>query len=62
VVTGLSSGSLPASLVHSDAHNFSPRVGIAYRPWVQHHLVMRAGYGVFYDGSIYSRMVANMLD
>ena len=23
---------------------------------------MRSGYGVFYDGSIYSRMVANMLD
>jgi hypothetical protein len=62
VVTGLNPGSLPASLVHSDAHNFSPRVGIAYRPWIQHHLVMRAGYGIFYDGSIYSRLVPNMLD
>jgi hypothetical protein len=49
-------------MIHSDAHNFSPRVGIAYRPWIQHHLVMRAGYGIFYDGSIYSRMVGNMLD
>lgn len=62
VVTGLDPGSLPASLIHSDAHNFSPRVGIAYRPWTQHHLVMRGGYGIFYDGSIYSRMVTNMLD
>ena len=53
---------LPTSLIHSDAHNFSPRIGIAYRPWIQHHLVMRSGYGIFYDGSIYSRMVANMLD
>ena len=62
VVTGQDPDSLPTSLIHSDAHNFSPRVGIAYRPWVQHHLVIRTGYGVFYDGSIYSRMVANMLD
>jgi hypothetical protein len=62
VVTGQDSGSLPASLIHSDWHNFSPRVGIAYRPWLQHHLVLRTGYGVFYDGSIYSRMVTNMVD
>jgi hypothetical protein len=62
LVTGLDPGSLPASLIHSDAHNFSPRVGIAYRPRIQHHLVIRSGYGVFYDGSIYSRMVTNMLD
>jgi len=62
VVTGVDSGSLPPSLIHSDWHNFSPRLGIAYRPWIQHHLVMRGGYGVFYDGSIYSRMVANMVD
>ena len=62
VVTGLNPGSLPPSLIHSDWHNFSPRLGIAYRPWIQHHLVMRGGYGVFYDGSIYSRMVTNMVD
>ncbi len=62
VVTGQIPGFLPTSLIHSDAHNFSPRVGIAYRPWIQHHLVARAGYGIFYDGSIYSRMVTNMID
>ena len=62
VVTGQDPGTLPASLIHSDWHNFSPRLGIAYRPWIQHHLVMRTGYGVFYDGSIYSRMVTNMVD
>jgi hypothetical protein len=62
VVTGQTPGRLPTSLIHSDAHNFSPRVGLAYRPWTQHHLVMRAGYGIFYDGSIYSRLVSNMVD
>jgi hypothetical protein len=62
VVTGANPGSLPPSLIHSDWHNFSPRVGIAYRPWIQHHLVFRSGYGIFYDGSIYSRLVTNMVD
>ena len=62
VVTGLHPGSLPPSLVHSDWHNFSPRLGIAYRPWIQHHLVVRSGYAIFYDGSTYSRLVTNMLD
>jgi hypothetical protein len=62
VITGASPGFLPPSLIHSDWHNFSPRLGIAYRPWIQHHLVMRAGYGIFYDGSIYARMVTNMVD
>ena len=62
VLTGQNPGFLPTSLIHSDAHNFSPRVGIAYRPWIQHHLVLRSGYGIFYDGGIYSRMVTNMLD
>ena len=61
VVTGQNPGSLPPSLIHSDAHNFSPRIGIAYRPWIKHHLVIRAGYGIFYDGSIYSRMVTHLL-
>jgi hypothetical protein len=62
VLTGLNPDSLPSSLVHSDAHNLSPRVGFAYRPWVLHHLVLRGGYGIFYDGSIYSRLVTNMVD
>jgi len=62
VVTGFAAGSLPPSLVHSDAHNLAPRVGIAYRPWTQHHLVLRSGYGIFYDGSIYSRLVPNLVD
>lgn len=62
VVTGLAPGSLPASLIHSDANNLAPRLGLAYRPWTQHHLVLRSGYSIFYDGSIYSRVVPNLVD
>ncbi len=60
VVTGQDPGSLPASLIRSDANNLAPRIGLAYRPWLQHRLVLRAGYGIFYDGSIYSRLVPNL--
>jgi len=60
VVTGQTPGSLPNSLLRSDANNLAPRLGIAYRPWTQHSLVLRAGYGIYYDGSIYSRIFPNM--
>ena len=60
VVTGQNPGSLPASLLRGDDHNFAPRFGLAYRPWSKHSLVLRSGYGLFYDGSIYSRIYTNM--
>ena len=62
VVTGLAPGSLAASLLRSDKNNLGPRVGLAFRPWTRRHLVMRAGYGVFYDGSIYQRLTPNLVD
>ena len=60
VVTGQNPGTLPNSLLRADPNNLAPRLGIAYRPWTQHSLVLRAGYGIFYDGSIYSRIFPNM--
>jgi hypothetical protein len=59
-VTGQNPGSLPTALLRGDDHNFAPRFGLAYRPWSKHSLVVRAGYGLFYDGSIYSRLYTNM--
>lgn len=60
VVTAQSPGSLPESLIRPDKNNWAPRVGIAYRPWIAHRLVMRAGYGIFYDESIYQRLTPNL--
>jgi len=62
VVTGQSADGLPASLIRSDPHLFSPRLGIAFRPWTQHSFVVRSGYGVFYNGSIYPQLVRNLVD
>lgn len=60
VVTAQSPGALPASLIRPDKNNWAPRVGIAYRPWTQRRLVMRAGYGIFYDSSVYQRLAPNL--
>ncbi|HET9180179.1 MAG TPA: carboxypeptidase regulatory-like domain-containing protein [Terriglobia bacterium] len=62
VVTGQNPGSLPASLLSGHPENVAPRVGIAYRPWISHSLVVRAGYGMFYDESIYQNLVSNLVN
>jgi hypothetical protein len=49
-------GTTPDGLIHSDRNNFSPRVGLAWRPFPKRRTVVRAGYSLFYDGSIYSRI------
>jgi hypothetical protein len=62
VVTGQNPGSLPASLLHGHPENLAPRVGLAYRPWTSHTMVVRAGYGIFYDESIYQNLVHNLVN
>ncbi len=59
------SGSLPRSLVRGDYNNWSPRAGIAWKPplgaWTQKHpMTVRAGYGIFYNTSIYNQLAASM--
>lgn len=49
------SGPFPAGLVDSDKNNFSPRVGLAWRPSAKRSFQIRAGYGIFYNGSIYAQ-------
>jgi trimeric autotransporter adhesin len=61
IVTGENPDSLPASLLRGHADNVAPRIGLAYRPWIAHSLVVRAGYGIFYDESIYSQVVNNLI-
>jgi hypothetical protein len=60
VVTGQDPGLLPKALLRGDGNNLAPRLGIAFRPWTARRLVLRAGYGLFYDGNIYSRLVPNL--
>jgi trimeric autotransporter adhesin len=52
--TGPYSGTFPSGLVNSDPKAFSPRLGIAYKPWKKRATLIRTGYGIFFNGSIYS--------
>jgi trimeric autotransporter adhesin len=51
--TGPYSGKFPDGLVNGDPKAFSPRLGIAYKPWKKRSTLVRAGYGIFFNGSIY---------
>ncbi len=51
---------MPSSLVRADKEAFSPRLGLAWRPWQKHALVTRFGYSIFYSGSAYNQIASNM--
>jgi hypothetical protein len=50
----------PNSLINPDKRGFEPRVGIAWRPISGSSLVVRAGYGVYYDTSVYQTISLQM--
>ena len=65
VVANNPSGSLtgikyPDSLVHPDKTGFEPRLGLAWRPIPASSLVVRAGYGVYYNTSVYQSIATQM--
>ena len=53
-------GQFPDSLIDPDKKNFSPRIGLAWRPFPKHELLIRAGYGIYYNGSIYGQLAARL--
>jgi hypothetical protein len=48
------------SLVRPDKHGVQPRIGISWRPLAASSVVVRAGYGVYYDTSIYMPIAMRM--
>lgn len=63
--TGPFNGTFPLSLVRGQWNHFSPRIGIAWRPTNKllagkHGTTVRAGYGIFYNESIYHQLATEM--
>jgi len=54
------SGSLPSSIVRPQKKNFSPRLGLAWRPSQKRGTVIRAGYSIFYSGSSYAQIASSL--
>jgi len=50
----------PTSLLRPDKHGLEPRVGIAWRPISGSSMVVRAGYGIYYDTSVYQAIALQM--
>jgi Carboxypeptidase regulatory-like domain len=53
-------GLLPRSLIFGDYNNWAPRLGFAWQPKLKLRTVVRGGYSIFYNESIYNQLAASM--
>ena len=58
--TGPYTGAFPRGLINPDRNNFAPRIGIAWKPFQHHSTVVRSGYGIFYNPSIYNTLFSQL--
>lgn len=54
-------GTYPRALIHGDYNNLAPRIGIAWDPGLKPRTIVRAGYSVFYNESVYDTLAQNYL-
>ena len=57
---GVFTGPFSDYLVDPDKNNISPRIGIAFKMPGRHPLTIRAGYGWYYNGSIYGNFATRL--
>jgi hypothetical protein len=50
----------PSSLIRPDKRGFQPRIGISWRPIPASTIVVRAGYGIYDDTSVYQTPVLQL--
>jgi trimeric autotransporter adhesin len=50
----------PASLIRPDRRSFEPRVAVSWRPIAGSSMVVRAGYGIYSDTSVYQATTLRM--
>ena len=51
---------MPRALLRTNSNNWGPRNGIAWRPPSKLPFVLRTGYGIFYNESVYNQLAASM--
>jgi hypothetical protein len=57
---GAYTGEFSQELVNPDKNNVAPRIGLAWKPPGKKSLVVRAGYGWYYNGSIYGNFATRL--
>jgi hypothetical protein len=50
----------PATLMQPDKHDFAPRVALAWKPIPKKSLQFRAGYGIYYNPSVYNAIASKL--
>jgi hypothetical protein len=56
----LTGTSYPNSLVHSDKILIQPRIGVSWRPFPDSSMVVRGGYGIYENTSVYQSIAQRM--
>ena len=51
---------IPSSLINPDKHEVSPRISFAWKPIFGASTLLRGGYGVYYNTSVYMSMAQKM--
>jgi hypothetical protein len=59
-VGSLTGDTYPSSLIRPDKHIVEPRIGISWRPIPASSIVIRAGYGIYSDTSVYQATALQM--
>ena len=57
----LTGQTFPGSLVRPDKHGFGPRVAFAWHPFAGSSMVVRGGYGIYYNTSVYQSIAGQMM-
>jgi hypothetical protein len=57
---GLYTGAFPNGLVNPDRNNFSPRTALAWKPSASSKIVVRMGYGWYYNPGIYNQFMSRL--
>jgi hypothetical protein len=53
-------GAFPSGLVNPDRNNFSPRTALAWKPSAKSKIVVRMGYGWYYNPGIYNQFMSRL--
>jgi len=59
-LTGPYSGVNAAGLIQPDRNNFAPRTALAWKPWTKRSMVVRLGYGWYYNPGVYNQFIGRL--